>query len=221
MGKHNYKPTKPARSTRVPRFVVGATVLATAAALAEPMIARADDGSDVNWDAVARCESGGNWATSTGNGFYGGLQFTPSTWRANGGSGMPQQASREEQIRVAKNVKRTQGLGAWPVCGRHAWDGGARTVQYRPVVDNTAAPKHAAPVPSPLPVPAAKPKPQSTTHPDILMGPELFPGGDVRTVQDGDCLSSIAGDRWQQVAALNNISGPDYPIFPGQVLNLD
>jgi hypothetical protein len=72
----------------------------------------------VNWDAVASCESGGNWHTATGNGYYGGLQFTMSTWRANGGSGSPHQASREEQIRVADNVLKTQGIHAWPVCGR-------------------------------------------------------------------------------------------------------
>jgi len=74
--------------------------------------------SGVNWDAVARCESGGNWSIATGNGYYGGLQFTMGTWRANGGSGSPHRASREEQIRVAENVLRTQGIGAWPVCGR-------------------------------------------------------------------------------------------------------
>ena len=74
--------------------------------------------SGVNWDAVAKCESGGNWSIATGNGYYGGLQFTMGTWRANGGSGSPHQASREEQIRVAENVLRTQGIKAWPVCGR-------------------------------------------------------------------------------------------------------
>ena len=72
----------------------------------------------VNWDAIAACESGGNWAINTGNGFSGGLQFTPSTWSSNGGSGSPNSASREEQIRVAENVLRTQGIGAWPVCGK-------------------------------------------------------------------------------------------------------
>ena len=76
--------------------------------------------SGVNWDAVAKCESGGNWAINTGNGYYGGLQFSPATWRANGGSGMPDQASREDQIRVAENVLRTQGIGAWPVCGQQS-----------------------------------------------------------------------------------------------------
>ncbi|RFZ44932.1 Resuscitation-promoting factor RpfE precursor [Mycobacterium marinum] len=72
----------------------------------------------VNWDAIAQCESGGNWGISTGNGYSGGLQFTASTWRANGGSGSAAGASREEQIRVAENVLRSQGIGAWPVCGR-------------------------------------------------------------------------------------------------------
>jgi hypothetical protein len=72
----------------------------------------------VNWDAVAACESGGNWGTATGNGYYGGLQFTMGTWHANGGSGSPQHASREEQIRVAENVLHSQGIKAWPVCGR-------------------------------------------------------------------------------------------------------
>jgi resuscitation-promoting factor RpfE len=91
------------------------------AALVAPMVlgtgtASADGG--VNWDAVAQCESGGNWAINTGNGYYGGLQFTMGTWRANGGAGSPHTASREEQIRVAENVMRSQGRGAWPVCGR-------------------------------------------------------------------------------------------------------
>ncbi len=72
----------------------------------------------VNWDAIAQCESGGNWSINTGNGYSGGLQFTASTWRANGGWGSAANASREEQIRVAENVLRSQGIGAWPVCGR-------------------------------------------------------------------------------------------------------
>ena len=71
----------------------------------------------VNWDAIAQCESGGNWSTNTGNGFYGGLQFKPATWASHGGVGSPATASREEQIRVAERVLATQGLGAWPTCG--------------------------------------------------------------------------------------------------------
>lgn len=99
---------------KIAGFVV---FLAASATFVVPAPAQATPGG-VNWDAVAACESGGNWAINTGNGFYGGLQFTLGTWHANGGSGMPQNASREEQIRVAENVLRTQGIGAWPVCGR-------------------------------------------------------------------------------------------------------
>ncbi len=71
----------------------------------------------MNWDAVAQCESGGNWAANTGNGNYGGLQFKPATWSSNGGFGSPAAASREEQIRVAENVLASQGAKAWPTCG--------------------------------------------------------------------------------------------------------
>jgi resuscitation-promoting factor RpfC len=71
----------------------------------------------VNWDAIAQCESGGNWSASTGNGHYGGLQFNQATWDANGGAGSPADASKDDQIRVAENVLQTQGLGAWPRCG--------------------------------------------------------------------------------------------------------
>jgi resuscitation-promoting factor RpfC len=71
----------------------------------------------MNWDAVAQCESGGNWAANTGNGHYGGLQFKQATWKSNGGSGSPVNASRAEQIRVAENVMVSQGPGAWPKCG--------------------------------------------------------------------------------------------------------
>jgi uncharacterized protein YabE (DUF348 family) len=71
------------------------------------------------WDKIAACESGGNWATNTGNGYYGGLQFNLGTWHAYGGTGRPDQASREAQIAVAERVAAASGgYGAWPVCGR-------------------------------------------------------------------------------------------------------
>ena len=100
------------------RKTFGMTALAGAVALAPVALgAGAASADSVNWDAIAQCESGGNWSINTGNGYFGGLQFSPATWRANGGSGMPHQASREEQIRVAENTLRTQGIGAWPTCG--------------------------------------------------------------------------------------------------------
>jgi len=68
------------------------------------------------WDQLAQCESGGNWAINTGNGFYGGLQFTLSSWQATGGSGLPSYASREEQIMRAERLLAMQGWGAWPAC---------------------------------------------------------------------------------------------------------
>jgi uncharacterized protein YabE (DUF348 family) len=70
------------------------------------------------WDQLAQCEAGGNWAANTGNGYYGGLQFLPKTWTAFGGSGMPHQASREEQIAIAQKVQASQGWGAWGGCSR-------------------------------------------------------------------------------------------------------
>ncbi|MCW2787511.1 MAG: Transglycosylase domain protein [Marmoricola sp.] len=73
------------------------------------------------WDRIAQCESGGNWHDNTGNGYYGGLQFSMGTWRANGGTGRPDQASREQQIAVAERVRAASGgYGAWPVCGKLA-----------------------------------------------------------------------------------------------------
>jgi resuscitation-promoting factor RpfB len=68
------------------------------------------------WDKLAQCESGGNWSINTGNGYYGGLQFSLSTWRAYGGSGLPSSASREEQIAIAKKLQADAGWGAWPAC---------------------------------------------------------------------------------------------------------
>jgi LysM repeat protein len=76
--------------------------------------------SSVNWDAVAACESSGDWSINTGNGFYGGLQFTKSTWDAYGGeqyAQYPNEASESAQKTVANAVLAGQGIGAWPVCG--------------------------------------------------------------------------------------------------------
>lgn len=68
------------------------------------------------WDRLAQCESGGNWSINTGNGYYGGLQFSLSSWRGVGGSGYPHQASKSEQIARAEMLKARQGWGAWPAC---------------------------------------------------------------------------------------------------------
>jgi hypothetical protein len=77
--------------------------------------ASSSQGSSV-WDSIAQCESNSNWQINTGNGYYGGLQFTLSSWRAFGGTGYPNQASRDEQIAIAQKLQSSQGWSAWPVC---------------------------------------------------------------------------------------------------------
>ena len=97
-------------------------ILAAAASVV-PLVnaAPADAASLHAWDRLAHCESGGRWHIHTGNGYYGGLQFSSGTWRAYGGHHYAHQASgasRMHQIRIAERVKRHQGWAAWPVCSR-------------------------------------------------------------------------------------------------------
>lgn len=94
--------------------VVGAVAAGAPLALAGP----ANAASDSAWDRLAQCESGGNWNADTGNGYYGGIQFNARTWRAFGGTGMPHQASKAEQIAVAERTLAAQGWNAWPACSR-------------------------------------------------------------------------------------------------------
>ncbi|NIL75389.1 MULTISPECIES: transglycosylase family protein [unclassified Rhodococcus (in: high G+C Gram-positive bacteria)] len=108
-----------------------------------------------NWDGVAQCESGGNWSINTGNGYYGGLQFTQSTWEANGGSGSPAGASKAEQIRVAENVLATQGVGAWPVCGQHLTSGESTSVAPAAAIEEAPVQEAPAPVAPAVEAPAA------------------------------------------------------------------
>jgi hypothetical protein len=77
-----------------------------------------DPGDYASWDALAECESGGNWSINTGNGYYGGLQFSLSSWQAVGGTGYPHEASRETQITMGQRLHEAQGWGAWPACTR-------------------------------------------------------------------------------------------------------
>jgi len=93
-------------------LAAGALVLGGMIAGAAP----ADAAPTSTWDKIAACESGGNWHINTGNGYYGGLQFSMGTWRAHGGSGSPAGASKSTQIRIAEKVLNSQGWGAWPAC---------------------------------------------------------------------------------------------------------
>ncbi|NKQ55176.1 LysM peptidoglycan-binding domain-containing protein [Amycolatopsis sp. K13G38] len=132
--------------------------------------------SSVNWDAIAQCESGGNWNTNTGNGFYGGLQFTQSTWKAYGGTGSPQGASREQQIAVAERVLQGQGIGAWPVCGKKG--GSSSSSVKSSSTQKSTAPKTTS-------------TPKTVTAPAATSVPSSNPNGDY-TVVAGDTLSKIA-----------------------------
>ena len=102
---------KPAPAASAPATTTARPATSTAAA---PAVA----GGSV-WDSIAQCESGGNWAINTGNGYQGGLQFSPSTWAGYGGTeyaATADQATREQQIAVAERVQAAQGWGAWPAC---------------------------------------------------------------------------------------------------------
>jgi hypothetical protein len=102
----------------ISRFITTIAVTGALAATTNAITPTSANANAIDWDAIAQCESAGNWSISTGNGYFGGLQFKPSTWAEHGGRGNPANASRTEQIRIAERVMRTQGLGAWPVCGR-------------------------------------------------------------------------------------------------------
>jgi hypothetical protein len=113
-GRHR-KPTTSAVSVAKIAFT-GAVLGSGSLALA----GQAGAATDGEWDQVARCESGGNWAINTGNGYQGGLQFTAGTWAAHGGgqyAPSAHMATKDEQIAIAERVLASQGKGAWPVCG--------------------------------------------------------------------------------------------------------
>ncbi|MEO7267764.1 MAG: transglycosylase family protein [Knoellia sp.] len=116
-------PTHPTRRRPLRRAVVGTALLATTASAAVFGLATGAGATENVWDRVATCESGGNWSINTGNGYYGGLQFSYSTWKAFGGqtyATTANLASKSQQILVAQKVLKVQGPGAWPVCSVRA-----------------------------------------------------------------------------------------------------
>ncbi len=176
MGRHR-KPTT--SSVGIARLALtGAVIGGGSLGLA----AQAHAATDAEWDAVARCESSGNWAINTGNGYHGGLQFAPGTWSGHGGgefAPVAHQATREEQIAIAEKVLATQGKGAWPVCGRGLSGPTPRTVTSEAapetVPDAAGAPEAPlAPLDTPAPQdPAGEmPAPQ---QPPVLDAPAVAP----------------------------------------------
>jgi hypothetical protein len=212
-GKHR-------RQSRVVRGV--AKVALAGAVIGVPLTIAATpaaNASSVNWDAIAQCESGGNWNINTGNGFYGGLQFTMSTWHANGGTGSPQNASRSQQIAVAQRVLATQGIHAWPVCGAHAGaSGGSSTsdrVSHRATTQPTRHRTHRQVV-----TPSAPTQLETSV---TSAAPRSAPHGDYK-VASGDTLSGIAKKLhvqggWHALWEKNQsfVPNPNL-IYPGQAL---
>lgn len=132
-----------------------ASATTVGAGLATAAHAKADTPSNV-WDRVATCESGNNWSIDTGNSFYGGLQFTTTTWQGFGGgkfASSAQYATRDQQIYVAQATLRVQGPGAWPVCSKKAGLTRANGLAVNVDLGGSTAP---APKPAPSPAPASR-----------------------------------------------------------------
>jgi hypothetical protein len=182
----------------------GAVVLAGAAGLTVGILIGPAQAATHNWDGVAQCESSGNWHINTGNGYYGGLQFTQSTWAGYGGLSYASRAdlaSKDQQIAVAERTLAGQGIGAWPTCGKYLTGGSSAPA---------AAP---APKPAPAPVAAAP----------VAYTPS---SGGGYTVQSGDTLDKIARAQgveggWQALWSMNRskIANPNL-IYVGQKLAL-
>lgn len=208
------------------KFIIAPSLaLMAAAGLAAPSHAA----SEATWDALAQCESGGNWSINTGNGYYGGLQFSQSSWNAAGGTGSPAAASKAEQIRVAENLLSMQGWGAWPACSASLGLYGSGEVAQpapapapAPVVEETKVTTQAQDVQvieTPAPV-VETPAPEATA---TLEGDTIQ---NTYTVRAGDTLSEIAYahgySNWDALFEANRSVIGDNPhlIEVGQVLTL-
>ncbi len=173
---------------RAPRLA--AATATAAAAVAVPVIglaAPASAADDSTWDALAQCESGGNWSINTGNSFYGGVQFSQPTWEGYGGTQYASRAdlaSREQQIAIAEKVLVGQGWGAWPACsaqlGLSSADAGG----------TPSAPTSEAPAPVEETTESSAPSTESTSSTSSTSSSSST--GGTYTVAAGDTLSKIA-----------------------------
>ncbi|QTD98985.1 transglycosylase family protein [Streptomyces cyanogenus] len=222
---------------RRPSKAVRAIALAgvTGAAVAAPLMAagNASAATSAEWDKVAQCESGGNWSINTGNGYYGGLQFSASTWAAYGGTAYaPQanQASKAQQIAVAEKVLAAQGKGAWPVCGTGLsstpYGGSAPSTSSNSGSGTTtrSTEQQAATRSAERPAATAdKSQGKTVTTPT---GKKVKKGDGEYKVVTGDTLSSIAQKHhvqggWKKLFELNKDIVEDANlIYPGQQLHL-
>lgn len=174
-------------STWIKRLLIGGAGTAMVAALGLSATVPAHASGSV-WDQVAACESSGNWQINTGNGFYGGLQFTKSTWKAFGGEAYAARAdlaTKAQQIAVAQRTLAVQGPGAWPVCGARAGltkaNGGAQAAAKPAAKKVTSTAKKATATPD-----RAASTSRSSARPAIQHANRTV------TVHAGDTLSTLA-----------------------------
>ncbi|MDX3521191.1 transglycosylase family protein [Streptomyces scabiei] len=223
-GKHR-RPSKAARAIAV----VGVT---GAAAVAAPLMAAgsASAATASEWDAVAQCESGGNWSINTGNGYYGGLQFSASTWAAYGGTqyaSTANQASKAQQIAIAEKVLAGQGKGAWPVCGTGlsgaSYDGAAASSGTTNSSGSSQSTQESTKK-STEGNRASRSSERATV--ETPTGKKVKKGDGEYKVVKGDTLSGIAAKKnvkggWEKLFELNKdiIDDADV-IYPGQQLHL-
>jgi hypothetical protein len=177
----------------------------------------------VNWDAIAQCESGGNWKINTGNGYYGGLQFSQGTWAGYGGTKYAARAdlaSRGAQITIAEKVLDGQGIGAWPTCGRKGGSSGGSATKSS-TKSTTKSSKSTST--------AGKERPSRGDQPATRGHERTAPAasGDTYVVKPGDTLSEIAerhrqAGGWQALYERNRqlIGADPGLILPGQRLAL-
>ncbi|WP_327283748.1 MULTISPECIES: transglycosylase family protein [unclassified Streptomyces] len=229
-GKHR-RATAIERTTRIVTLA-GVAGVAVAAPLMAAGSASAATGSE--WDRVAQCESGGNWAINTGNGYYGGLQFSSSTWAAYGGkayASQANQASKSQQIAVAEKVLKGQGKGAWPVCGKglsnSSYSGGGTTDTPKKTETKTETKKTQPKKTEPKKETTKRSEaPAPTTRSERAEAPVIKTGNGSYEVKSGDTLGTIAEANgvkggWEKLFELNKdiVSDADL-IFPGQMLKL-
>ncbi|GAA0624179.1 transglycosylase family protein [Streptomyces crystallinus] len=220
---------------------IGAAVVAAPLALLAVSVGPASAADGAVWDRIARCESGGNWHINTGNGYYGGLQFSAGSWRAYGGgayASTADRASRTQQIAVATRLQHAQGWGAWPVCAARAGAYGDPPSAPKPSGHKTKTKTKTKTKPKAEPRSAHEAQPKrearkaTTGRAEAKALPARAPvradrgarGGDY-TVRAGDTLSAVAeahGTTWEALYAANRavIGGDPDLIVPGQRLAL-
>lgn len=223
--------------TRLGRTLTGSAAVGAVAVgmLATGAAGSASAADSSTWDRVAQCESGGNWGTNTGNGYSGGLQFSASTWKANGGQGSAANASREQQIAVAERVLAKQGWGAWPVCSKKAGaTGGSSATNAAASTQQSTTQRQAAPakqarkaVPTQQARKAAPAQRQAAAAPAAQQAlPNVQASGKTYTVQAGDTLATIAQklgvkSGWLGLYSLNKDTVHNANlIFTGQTLQI-